>query len=424
MAASAGAVEMCSGLGACRKTLRRHDVPVLHGHARREAHSTRGRANVLRLAHERPARRSGPRRRGRPRGARPLPRMPRLQERVSGRRRHGALQERVSRRLLGPARHAAVARGRSGTCATWRASAAGSRRSSNAATASRLGRALANEALLGLDRRRTLPAWTRRTLRGRLARRDRALTRGAAVLCSTTPSPNYYEPEIGVAAVEVLDRRRRSAAARAARLLRPSADLAGPARRGAATAGANGRGAVSTPRRAVRPSSSSSRAACRRSARTRRHCCAAGAANARRRWPAAACSSRSSRSRSGRPGARRCRCAPDPPPSLLHGALSSEVDGPGRRRRARCCARIPGRHGHRPRRRLLRHGRLVRLHARALRRLAPDRRAQLLPAARALGGHAVLVAAGISCRHQVARLRRGRRPPPGGLLRSLLEESA
>jgi Fe-S oxidoreductase len=44
-----GAVEMCSGLGACRKTTRRDDVPVVHGDARR-ATRTRGRANVLRLA--------------------------------------------------------------------------------------------------------------------------------------------------------------------------------------------------------------------------------------------------------------------------------------------------------------------------------------------------------------------------------------
>ena len=43
------AVEQCNGVGACRKLDAGHDVPQLHGHARRRA-STRGRANALRLA--------------------------------------------------------------------------------------------------------------------------------------------------------------------------------------------------------------------------------------------------------------------------------------------------------------------------------------------------------------------------------------
>ena len=45
----AGAVEMCSGLGACRKTLDGTMCPSYMA-TREEAHSTRGRANVLRLA--------------------------------------------------------------------------------------------------------------------------------------------------------------------------------------------------------------------------------------------------------------------------------------------------------------------------------------------------------------------------------------
>ena len=44
-----GAVEMCSGLGACRKTLDGTMCPSYMA-TREEAHSTRGRANVLRLA--------------------------------------------------------------------------------------------------------------------------------------------------------------------------------------------------------------------------------------------------------------------------------------------------------------------------------------------------------------------------------------
>ena len=45
----AGAVEMCSGLGACRKTLEGTMCPSYMA-TRDEQHSTRGRANVLRLA--------------------------------------------------------------------------------------------------------------------------------------------------------------------------------------------------------------------------------------------------------------------------------------------------------------------------------------------------------------------------------------
>ena len=45
----AGAVEMCSGLGVCRKTLDGTMCPSYMA-TREEAHSTRGRANVLRLA--------------------------------------------------------------------------------------------------------------------------------------------------------------------------------------------------------------------------------------------------------------------------------------------------------------------------------------------------------------------------------------
>ena len=48
----AGAIEMCSGLGACRKTLEGTMCPSYMA-TRDEQHSTRGRANVLRLDHRR-----------------------------------------------------------------------------------------------------------------------------------------------------------------------------------------------------------------------------------------------------------------------------------------------------------------------------------------------------------------------------------
>ena len=84
----------------------RDDVPVVHGDAGGSALDARARERAA-AGDGGPARRSGARRRGGARGARPVPRVPRLQGRVSGRRRRGAVQERVPRRLLAPARHAA-----------------------------------------------------------------------------------------------------------------------------------------------------------------------------------------------------------------------------------------------------------------------------------------------------------------------------
>ena len=81
-------------------------MPVLHGDPRGSALDARARQRAA-AGDERAARRIGARRRRRARGARSLPGMPRLQGRVPGRRRHGALQERVPRRLLAAARHAA-----------------------------------------------------------------------------------------------------------------------------------------------------------------------------------------------------------------------------------------------------------------------------------------------------------------------------
>jgi Fe-S oxidoreductase len=57
-----------------------------------------------------------------------------------------------------------------------------------------------NEWLLGIDRRRTLPAFQRRTLADRGPRADDACD---AVIFNDTFT-NYYEPEIGLAALDVL----------------------------------------------------------------------------------------------------------------------------------------------------------------------------------------------------------------------------
>ena len=105
------AVEMCSGVGACRKTLSGTMCPSYM--------ATRGRGSFDAGTGQRPAPRNGRRARARRsargrtgesrrlRGSRSLPGVPRLQDGMPGRRRHGALQERVPGRILATARGAA-----------------------------------------------------------------------------------------------------------------------------------------------------------------------------------------------------------------------------------------------------------------------------------------------------------------------------
>jgi Fe-S oxidoreductase len=66
-----------------------------------------------------------------------------------------------------------------------------------------VGRTL-NEAVLGVDRRRTLPAWNRRTLSARL--RDTAPRSPVRAVLFADTFTEHSAPEIGVAAFEVLDR--------------------------------------------------------------------------------------------------------------------------------------------------------------------------------------------------------------------------
>ena len=85
----------CVGVGKCRRPgRRRRDVPVVHGHARGEAHDARPGAAPLRDAAGRHHHRRLAERRGL-RGARSLPRLQGLHERLSGQRRHADLQGRV-----------------------------------------------------------------------------------------------------------------------------------------------------------------------------------------------------------------------------------------------------------------------------------------------------------------------------------------
>ena len=168
---------------------------------------------------------------------------------------------------------------------------------------------------------------------------------------------NFYNPDIGMAGGRVLHRIGCRPAARTQRLLRPSADLAGAARRGAGTCRTQRRRAVSARRTRRIAFSFSSRAACRRSARTRRRCCAArsnGEAQRRRRRVRAVRGLR--RERAGR---RRARSKPGRPRSCCTATVTRRRWGCCRRR-ARCF-RASRRNRRRPQRRLLRHGRIVRL---------------------------------------------------------------
>jgi FAD/FMN-containing dehydrogenase/Fe-S oxidoreductase len=193
----AGAVEMCSGLGVCRKKLEGTMCPSYMA-TREEADSTRGRANVLRLAM---AGRIGEAGLGDdgvyevldlclecrackaecPVGVD----MARFKSEFLADywSRHG-----VSRhaRMLGNARKLAELGSRFAPVSNWLMSTALSKQ--------------IGETLLGIDRRRALPAFARRTLAQTAPRAD---GRSEAVLFNDTFT-NYYDPEIGMAALDVL----------------------------------------------------------------------------------------------------------------------------------------------------------------------------------------------------------------------------
>src|SRR3954447_5209322 len=220
----AGAVEMCSGLGACRKTLEGTMCPSYMA-TREEKHSTRGRANALRLAM------AG-----------------RLGE--SGLGDHG-VHEVLDLCLECRACKAEcpvgvdVARFKSEFLADYwrrhgmplRTRAVGHVRRlteigsalaplSNAVSHSALGRWI-NEQVLGIDRRRTPPAFVRDTFARQAARRrahglEPAATDGAGparnlqlpardVVVFNDTFTNYNHPEIGMAALDVLDASRATA---------------------------------------------------------------------------------------------------------------------------------------------------------------------------------------------------------------------
>ena len=195
------AVEMCSGLGVCRKTLEGTMCPSYMA-TRDEAHSTRGRANVLRLA-------------------------------MAGQLGETGLGDEGVYNVLDLCLECRACKTECpvGVDVAWfksefladywrrhrmplRARVLGHIHELSA-WASRFAtlinpwldrawvRAL-NERLLGIDRRRPLPRWTERSLASRWTTRKTTAGDPQVLLFNDTFA-NYYHPEVGIAAAEVLE---------------------------------------------------------------------------------------------------------------------------------------------------------------------------------------------------------------------------
>jgi FAD/FMN-containing dehydrogenase/Fe-S oxidoreductase len=207
------AVEMCSGLGVCRKTLECTMCPSYMA-TLDEKHSTRGRANVLRLAM---AGRLGEAGLG-DEGVREVLDLCLECRACKAECPVGVDVARFKSEFLAGyfTRHGTPLRTRAighiHALSRWASPVAPI---ANALARSRPGRWL-SEAFLGIDRRRTPPAWTRDTFARRFARRVSAIhnprpvrnpqstIRNAVILFNDTFT-NYNHPEIGVAAAAVLD---------------------------------------------------------------------------------------------------------------------------------------------------------------------------------------------------------------------------
>ena len=193
-----GAVEMCSGLGACRKKLDGTMCPSYMA-TREEAHSTRGRANVLRLAMTGRLGESGLG----DQGVYDVLDLCLECRACKAECPVGVDVARFKSEFLADywARHGtpihARVLGGAHELAKW-----GSYVAAIANFASNLPPVKAlNESIFGIDRRRSLPQWSARTLTQIAAAWNR---NKADVLLFNDTFTNYYNPEIGVAAMNVL----------------------------------------------------------------------------------------------------------------------------------------------------------------------------------------------------------------------------
>ena len=439
------AVEMCSGVGACRKTLSGVMCPS-YMVTRDEAHSTRGRANALRLAMTGALRPSGPREAGLgDRGVHDVldlclecracktecptgVDMARMKSEFLAdywRRRGAPLRAR----LLGRIHDLSAWAGRAAPLV-------------NPWLERRWARALV-ERLAGIDRRRSLPPWAPRPLS--TAWRDRRVGGGAqgdaggagrnpepSGPAAPSPAPNgfpdavlfadtftsYFNPEIGLAAAEVLE------AAGVRVDLGPDACCGRPLISQGLLAEARERAAEAV--RRLHPLAAAGRSivvlepSCLSALVDDLPALLRGDEQRRAREVASACALFEEyldrRLGAGRP-ALPLRSGPDR--ILLHGHCHQQslgLVGPARALLERipgaevvdldagCCG-MAGSFGY------------AREHFEISRRIGERR---LLPAARALGSGGVLVAAGTSCRHQVRDFAGVEALHPAALLRSLL----
>ncbi|PWT99779.1 MAG: hypothetical protein C5B51_26535 [Terriglobia bacterium] len=197
-----GAVEMCSGVGACRKKLAGTMCPSYMA-TRDESASTRGRANTLRMAMTGRLGESGL-------GDDGVYEVLDLCLECRACKAEcpvGVDMARFKSEFLADywSRHGTPLRARA-LGNVHRLSRWGSRFAPLANwISSSLPVRWGNEKLLGLDRRRVPPAWKHQTLERWLARNPRQL-RGKPVTVFNDTFLNHYHPEVGVAAVEILER--------------------------------------------------------------------------------------------------------------------------------------------------------------------------------------------------------------------------
>jgi len=199
-----GAVEMCSGIGACRKKLSGTMCPSYMASGD-EAHATRGRANVLRLAMTGRLGEAGLGDKGVydvldlclqcrackaecPVGVD----MARFKSEFLADywKRHGTP---LRARALGNIHRLSVWGSRFAPLSNW--------------VVARRPLRWTMEKLLGIDRRRVLPAWKRQTFERWLAGNPpRSTAGGTRVTLFNDTFLNHYDPEIGVAALEILEK--------------------------------------------------------------------------------------------------------------------------------------------------------------------------------------------------------------------------
>ena len=268
-----------------------------------------------------------------------------------------------------------------------------------------------NEAVFGIDRRRTLPALSRRTLASQRRDKARADARRPALQRHFHEFLRSGDRPGGVGRSRS---RGLESGARAQSLLRTSPDFERPACEERANRRAEYRMRSTKPRPAARSSSSASPVAFRRCAKTRLRCCAAKSSEKAQRRRRSLRPVRRVRRRTA--AALETRTAENPAawplPSEVHGpAAGGEIAAGENSRLQRLSISMPAAAAWRARSVI----RKITSMSRAYRRAAP-----VPAAARARTASTVVVAAGTSCRHQIHDFTAKAPIHPAVLLRSLM----